>query len=85
MTNDSEHPIAVIIAGAEEFDGSSEDGAEGGTLKGGFYSSDEALVAINARYFVGISQQETGIYKIGADATASFVLDKEFRLQLGNV
>lgn len=51
-------------------------------LSGGRYSPQDALAVLNAYYFVGKSNQETGIFRIDDDGTATFLPPDQFKLEI---
>jgi hypothetical protein len=60
--------------------------ARGSSLNlGGTYSEAEALELLNQRFFVGISDQETGIFRIHDSGTVTHLPDKDFKLLIDNV
>jgi Primase C terminal 2 (PriCT-2)/Family of unknown function (DUF5906) len=54
-------------------------------LKGGIYSPAEALPLMNSQYFIGATDQETGIFRIKDDGSPVFVPPEQFKLEVANI
>jgi hypothetical protein len=54
-------------------------------LKGGVYSSDEALKLLNSHYLVGKTEQEVGIFRIKDDGSLAFTPPEQFKLDVANI
>ena len=54
-------------------------------LVGGNYTATEALELLNSHYFVGKSDQQTGIFRIKEDGYPVFVPPDQFKLDVANI
>ena len=54
-------------------------------LRGGTYAEAQALTLINSQYFIGLTDNEVGIYRVNDDGSATFIPEKDFKLLLANV
>jgi hypothetical protein len=54
-------------------------------LRGGEYAPQEALDLINAHFFVGKNNQETGIFGINDDGSVTFIPPEQFKLHVANI
>src|SRR5262245_44030298 len=56
-----------------------------GRLKGGTYTEAAALKLINSCYFLGLTENDVGIYRMNDDGSSTFISEKDFKLLLANV
>lgn len=54
-------------------------------LRGGAYNPADATMLFNSHFFVGKNDQETGIFRINDDGSATFVPPEEFKLEVQNI
>ena len=54
-------------------------------LQGGTYTANEALELLNSHYFIGKSDQQTGIFRIKEDGYPVFVPPDQFKLDVANI
>lgn len=54
-------------------------------LRGGTYNPLEALKLLNDHFFVGKNDQETAIYRINDDESATFMAPDQFKLEIQNI
>jgi hypothetical protein len=55
------------------------------TSRGGVYTEEDALALLNPRYFIGTSKQETAVFRLNTDGSATFVPEKQFKLEVQNI
>jgi hypothetical protein len=53
--------------------------------RGGVYTEKDALALLNSTYFIGKSNKETGIFRINADGSATFVPPDKFKIDVQNI
>jgi|SoiMethySBSTD1v2_1073268.scaffolds.fasta_scaffold37096_3 hypothetical protein len=82
--------LAPILIANEQPTGDTKTGLAGACalrkpLCGGKYGPDDALQLLNSYYFIGKNARETAIFRIDGDGSASFVPEKEFKLEVQNI
>ena len=55
------------------------------TSRGGVYTEDDALALLNSNYFIGSSKQETAVFRLNHDGSATFVPPEQFKLLVQNI
>ena len=56
----------------------------GSLSQGGVYTPEDALARLNSRYFIGKSKQETAVFRLNADGSATFVPLEQLKLEVQN-
>jgi hypothetical protein len=54
-------------------------------LCGGTYAADHALRLLNSYYFIGKNGQETAVFRINGNGTATFLPPEQFKLEIQNI
>ena len=54
-------------------------------MVGGYYDPGDALRLLNAHFFVGRTEQETAVFRVNTDGTASFLKQEHFKLEIQNI
>ncbi len=55
------------------------------TLRGGKYSPVNALAILNSHFFIGKNNQETAVFRINDDDSATFMQPEQFKLEIQNI
>jgi hypothetical protein len=54
-------------------------------LRGDTYPKEEALALLNSHFFIGRNNQETAIFRINDDESATFIPPEQFKLEVQNI
>jgi hypothetical protein len=84
--------LAAISVSLEDGVGERSAGTEGEErtqqrkpLRGGVYTTKEALELLNSHFFIGTSNQEIGIFRINDDGSVRFIPPEQFKLEIQNI
>ncbi len=54
-------------------------------LCGGIYTPEDALALLNAHFFIGKNNQETAVFRVNDDGSATFMQPEQFKLEIQNI
>ncbi|MBR1153741.1 primase-helicase family protein [Bradyrhizobium sp. JYMT SZCCT0428] len=77
--------LASVLTSSSALDATSPPAVNRPLLKGGSYSEANAIALLNAHFFIGKSKQETAIFRINDDGSATFTPNEQFKLEVQNI